>query len=446
MRKIVFIGAGSGFGARSFADILSFEELRESEIVLVDVNPEHLTPVENYCRKVAAAYDAPTKITTAPDWRNGVLDGADYVMTSFAQGGPAYRGVPYHHEIAIPRKYGIEQCVGDTAGIGGVFRAFRTAPELFAIGADLESRSPGAYLFNYVNPMAMLTRSLDLACPKINMLGLCHNIQYGIRDVARWLGCSHKELKYTAAGVNHMDWFLSIEYLDGRDAYPDLLAASKREEIYRRRSVQFELLEAFGYFTTESSGHCAEYLPYFLPRKADRDALFLEPRTTEAVVDTTAPRWGLDSDLMKQTDGRAPLALDRSFEYGMHIMHALETDRVYRMHLNVLNRGCIDNFTDDTCVEVCCTVDRNGIHPHRVGSMPVALAALCHGLSDMQTLASDAILEHDLTKAFRACLIDPTTAASAGPRKIRECFNELLEAERPWLEREWGDSLRLEPV
>ncbi|MCK5805075.1 MAG: alpha-glucosidase/alpha-galactosidase, partial [Lentisphaeria bacterium] len=424
MPKIVFIGAGSGFGGRSFADILSFEELRESEIVLVDPNPDHLGPVEAYARRVVEAHGAPTSVKTAADWRDGVLEGADYVMTSFAQGGPAYRGVPFHHEISIPRRYGIHQGIGDTAGIGGVFRAFRCAPELIAIGRDMEARCPGAYMFNYVNPMAMLTRVLNLACPGIHMLGLCHNIQYGIRDVARWIGCaSHRELRYTAAGVNHMDWFLSIEYLDGRDAYPDLLrVAEENEKVYQSRAVQFELLKAFGHWTTESNRHCAEYVPYFLPREKDRKEIFFQDRETQAEVDQTAPRWSDDSDLVQQTDGRKPLELDRSFEYGMHIMHALESDNVYRMHLNVINNGCLDDFTDDTCVEVCCTVDRTGVHPHRVGRMPVPLAALCHGLSDMQTLASDAILEHDLGKALQACMIDPTTAASATPARIRDCF------------------------
>ena len=438
MSKIVFIGAGSEFGGKSFADILSFEELHDSEIVLVDINLENLGPVEAYCRKIVEAYDAPTRVSTASDWRNGVLDGADYVMTSFAQGGPAYSGVPFYHEIMIPRKYGIYQGVGDTAGLGGVFRAFRCAPELIAIGKDMEQRCPGAYMFNYVNPMAMLTRILNFSCPGITMLGLCHNIQGGIREVAHLIGCSHKDLHYTAAGVNHMDWFLSLKYLDGRNAYPDLLKAAEENE---DTSVKFELLKAFGYFTTESNRHCAEYIPYFYPRKADREAVFIAERKVEAKVDITAPRWSVDSDLVQQTDGRKPLKLDRSYEYGMHIMHALETDNVYRMHLNVINNGCIDNFTDDTCVEVCCTVDRNGVHPHRVGRMPVHLAALCRGISDMQTMASDAVLEGNLNKAFQACLIDPTTAASTTPARIRECFDELLEAERPWLEKEWGDQL-----
>ena len=77
MRKIVFIGAGSGFGARLFIDMMSFEELRECEICLVDINEHHLGPVEAYCRKIVEHYDAPTKVTRALDWRGGTRHDAD---------------------------------------------------------------------------------------------------------------------------------------------------------------------------------------------------------------------------------------------------------------------------------------------------------------------------------------------------------------------------------
>jgi len=443
MMKIVFIGAGSGFGAQTVVDILSFPELHESEIVLVDVNPKHLGPVVAYSRKVVEHYGAPTRISAASDWRGGVLDGADFVITSFAQGGPAYRGVPYYYEIAVPREYGIYQNVADTTGLGGVLRAMRTAPELLAIGQDMESRCPGACLINYVNPMAMLTAVLCDACPRILTVGLCHNVQYGIRDIARWLGIPHKQLRYLAAGVNHMAWFLRLEYLDGRDAYPDLLRAAERPEVYRERAVQFDLLRHFGYFTTESSGHCAEYLPYYMHQAEERERLGLRGREVSPVADETHPRWHADSDLMQQLDGRRPLKLERSFEYGAHIIHAFGSDAVYRMNLNVMNRGMIENLPEGYCVEVPCTVDRLGIHPHHVGRLPVPLAALCRGIADVQRLAADAVLEKDLKKALQACLIDPCTAASAPPAAIRECFNKLLEAERPWLEGYWGESLRV---
>lgn len=444
MTKIVLIGAGSGFGAATVADILSYEELWDSEIVLIDINPEHLGPIADYARKVVEHHGAPTKVTTASRWRDGPLEGADFVMTSFAQGGPAYSGVPFHHEISIPQRYGINQYVADTAGIGGVLRLMRTGEELLAVAQDMQRRCPGAWLLNYVNPMAMLTRVLTLACPDIHTLGLCHNIQYGIRHIAGRLGCSHEDLRFVAAGVNHMVWFLRLEYADGRDAYPDLPAAIQRcEDDGWHLPVQEEMLKQFGYWTTESSNHCAEYLPYFLPRDEDREAIGLKVRETKADVDLTAPRWREDSDLMQQLAGDKPLAVERSHEYGVRIIHSLAAGGVHRMHLNLLNRGMIENLPDGTCVEVPCTVDASGVSPHHVGALPIHLAALCRGIADMQTLASDAFLEKDLTKAFRACLIDPCAAASATPAQIRQCFNELLEAERPWLESYWGPDLHV---
>jgi len=442
MSKIVFIGAGSGFGAKTIVSILSFEELHDSEIVLVDINPRHLEPVAAYARKVVGHYGAPTKISTAEDWRDGVLDGSDYVITSFAQGGPAYRGVPFHYEVCIPQEYGIYQNVADTVGMGGVFRMMRTAPELLAVGRDMEARCPGAYLINYVNPMSMLTRILTLSCPRIHTVGLCHNIQNGIRTIARFLDCSHNDLRFTAAGVNHMDWFLRVEYLDGRDAYPDLKRAGREnEEFYKLHPVQFELLEHLGYWTTESSRHCAEYLPYYMPRDKDRESVHIDIRRPPPEFDGTAPRWEADSDLMQQLNGAKPLALWRSSEYGVYIIHALQTDNVHRMHLNVLNRGMITNMPPGYCVEVPCTADGTGIHPQFVGELPIHLAALCRGMADMQTLAGDAFLDKDLNKAYLACVIDPLTAASSTPAKIKACFNKLLAAEREWLEPYWGSNL-----
>ncbi|NQT89598.1 alpha-glucosidase/alpha-galactosidase, partial [bacterium] len=278
MPKIVFIGAGSHFGATSLVDLLSFEALRDSEIVLVDINPTHLEPVAAYAQKLVDHYEAPARIVSELGWRDGVLDGADFVITSFAQGGPAYRGEPFRSEIAIPLKYGIQQNVGDTVGFGGVLRTMRTAPELVAIGKDMEQRCPGATLINYVNPMSMLTRTLLLACPGIRTYGLCHNIQGGIREIAHYVGCDYKELRFEAAGINHMDWFLRVEYLDGRDAYPDLRAAGKKEENFSRCGSKFELLEHFGYWSGEGPGHVAEYVPYFLPRDADRESIHVKKR------------------------------------------------------------------------------------------------------------------------------------------------------------------------
>jgi alpha-galactosidase len=445
MLKFVIIGAGSGFGAKTVIDILSYEELRECEIVLVDINPSNLEPVVRYARRIAEHHAGPTVITSVDGWRDGVLDGADYVLTAFAQGGPAYRGVPFRYEIEIPLEYGIAQYIADTAGIGGVLRTMRCAPELLAIGHDMEKRCPDAWLLNHVNPMAMLTRTMLIACPEITTVGLCHNVQGAARRIARQLGLeSHHELRYLAAGVNHMDWFLRVEYLDGRDAYPDLIQAYEdSDEKESWPGVQVQLLKHLGHWTTESNRHCSEYVPWFAHDPEARASVGLEPRQPVAEDTGTAPRWEEDSSLMKQLAGTEDLNLVRSAEYGPPIIHARETDAYYRVNVNVLNRGMIENLPDGYCVEVPCTVDRTGLHPHHVGALPIQLAAPTRGLADMQTLASDAVLEKDLRKACQACIIDPATAACATPAQITECFNRLIEIERKWLEPYWGADLKV---
>ncbi len=221
----------------------------------------------------------------------------------------------------------------------------------------------------------------------------------------------------------------------------DLIQAMGRPDSRDWFPVQRELLNHFGYWTTESSEHCAEYLPYFMPREASRASVKIDLHKTSPDVPRTAARWGKESKLVMQTDGRKPLDIVRSPEYGLHIIHALETDNVYRMHINVINNGAITNLPNDYCVEVPCVADRTGIHPTFIGALPVHLAALCRSMADMQTLASEAALHRDLTMAYRACLIDPLTAASATPASIGECFTKLLAAERPWLEPYWNDAL-----
>ena len=71
----------------------------------------------------------------------------------------------YRHDMEIPRKYGVDQRIGDTLGPGGVFRFLRNVPAYADIAADMHEVCPNALLINYANPMAMncwyLTRAWD---------------------------------------------------------------------------------------------------------------------------------------------------------------------------------------------------------------------------------------------------------------------------------------------
>ena len=75
--------------------------------------------------RLIASRDLPARVEATTDRREAVR-GADYVITTFQQGGLE----AYALDIELPLRYGVGQCVGDTLGPGGVFRALRTIPVL----------------------------------------------------------------------------------------------------------------------------------------------------------------------------------------------------------------------------------------------------------------------------------------------------------------------------
>jgi alpha-galactosidase len=112
----------------------------------------------------------PARIEATTD-RSEAIEDADYVITTFQQGGLE----AYELDIEIPRKYGVEQCVGDTLGPGGTFRALRTIPVLLNVCAEMGKSVPDALLLNYANPMAAYCWAVSAATGRPHV-GLCHSV------------------------------------------------------------------------------------------------------------------------------------------------------------------------------------------------------------------------------------------------------------------------------
>jgi len=428
MPRTVIIGAGSHFGARLSTDILAHPELREGAIALVDIDPEHLRCAEAYVRKVVELHGAPVTVEASTD-RRALLEGADFVIVSVAVGGPAYSGVPYYREIAIPRRYGVSQQVGDTIGPGGLFRAFRTAPTMLAICRDLEELCPRALVLNYTNPMAILCWAMTEAT-RARCVGLCHSVQHTSRQLAEYIGKPFEETSSQVAGINHMAWFLEFRWR-GEDAYPLLRAAMENPEVLARDRVRFELFRHFDTFVTESSPHLSEYVPYFRKRPELLEPMGLQHRDPEERP-AAAGHWRPGSRLRRQLEGLEPIDLAGSPEYASSIVQAVWTGAPARINANVPNAGCITNLPAGCCVEVPCLVDAGGVQPCAVGALPPQLAALNLSNVVSQDLAVQAILEQDARKAYHALLLDPLTAAVCAPWEIRAMFDDLAEAEAEW--------------
>lgn len=435
MAKIVLIGAGSLVFTRNLcSDILLTPALRDSILVLMDIDPVRLAQARDLVQAMMTQRGLPARLEATTDRKEAVRN-ADYVITTFQQGGlEAYR-----LDIEIPRRYGVGQCVGDTLGPGGVFRALRTIPVLLDLCSDLDDAAPDALLLNYVNPMAANCWAVDRATGRPHV-GLCHSVQGTSEMLARWVGVPYDEVVFRCAGINHQAFFL--EFRRGRtDLYPLIWQAIEREEIYGQEPVRIELMKHFGFFVTESSGHASEYVPYFRKTAAmvndDLAARFKNPADdwfdfgrTGGYLRHCISRLEHSQETMTQN---SDLPATRTHEYGSYIIEAIETHQPIRINGNVPNRALIDNLPHGCCIEVPCLVDGNGIQPTPVGAMPVQLAALNRTNINVQELIVEAALTGSVEAVYHAAMLDPLTAAVCTLPQIRAMVSELLSAQAQWL-------------
>ncbi len=418
--KTVIIGAGSAFGSRLSVDILSREPLRQSTIALCDLNQDKLETVCRYVQKVIDGNGLPAKVVSSTR-RTDLLKDADFVVIAVSIGGPAYFDEPYSFEMEIPRKYGVEQTVGDTIGPGGVFRALRSGPELMRMAKDISRLAPRATIINYTNPMAMLTWVLNTSA-EVPVVGLCHSVQGTSKQLAGFIGAEYQDIGYWVAGINHMAWFLEFTHKK-HDAYPQLFKAMKDPEIFKQQPVRFEIMEEFGYFVTESSRHMSEYVPWYQH----------EPETMKPFIAQTrgikAKRQTWFEDMGVKASQAESIELIRSHEYASEIMEAACTGTPMCFNGNVMNNGLISNLPQGCCVEVPCMSDGQGIHPCAIGELPPQCAALCRSSISVQELTVKAIIEKDRDAARQAIYLDPSVGARLSLKQARKMFDELWEAE-----------------
>ena len=435
MAKIVIIGAGSHvFSRHLITDILTWPELRDGTISLMDISQEPLDLIAGFARRLVKQNGFKTKIE-ATTRRREALDGADYVFVTIQVGGSKATWP----DRELPRKYGVDQAVGDTTGVGGVFYGTRHVPVILDICRDMAELCPDAWLLSYTNPMAIICWAVN-DYTKIKNVGLCHSVQGTASELAKYVGVPVDELDYWVAGINHMAWFLKLQH-HGKDMYPILKEKFKNPAIYSSEDahwagpdvVRAEIYKAFGYFNTESSRHMSEYTPYFRKRPELIDKFLLGESEHFSFAGRVKEKQEQDAELQKMLASNEKFPLKHSGEYGSGIIRALETGIPLRINCNVKNTGLITNLPNGCCVEVPSLVDKEGIHPCYVGDLPAQLAALNRTEVNVHELAVRGIIEKDKTKIFQAILLDPLTSAALTIDETRKMVDEIFAASQQYL-------------
>lgn len=435
--KITFIGAGSvEFTRKMVSDLVMVPEFQSIEIVLMDINQRNLDLIER-----VLAVDLKTNgmdgitLTKTTDQRIAVTD-AKYIFNVARVGGLE----AFEHDIEIPLKYGVDQCVGDTLCVGGIMYGQRTIPMLLDLCKDIrEVGCENPLLLNYANPNAMNTWAAN-TYGKVKTLGLCHGVQHGHEQIAEILGLKQEEVDIICAGINHQTWYIQVLH-NGEDMRGKLLEGFKNHPVYsQQEKVRIDILERFGYYSTESNGHLSEYLSWYRKRPEEIDSWidyswWIHGETGGYLKYSRELREKFEKSatteaLLEPYDYKEH---PRSSEHGSYILEALETGRVYRGHFNVMNEGCITNLPDDCVVEVPGYVDRNGISIPKVGDLPLGCAAICNQSISVQRMAVEAAVHADVSLLKQAALLDPLTGAVCNPPEVWRMIDEMLFAEKEWL-------------
>ena len=422
---MTFIGAGSiEFTRNVVTDLCSYPEFRgQLHLALYDISAERLAHAERLATRISAQTGAGATVTATRD-RREALDGARYVINEVQVGGyDATRA-----DFDIPARYGVRQTIGDTLGIGGIFRGLRTIPVVLALGRDMHEVCPDAYLLSYSNPMAMLPWAVYAGTQFSRVFGLCHSVRDTQAFLTELVGADPERVRFVTAGFNHQAFVLRFEQ-DGQSLYPQLTDVIDGSPELQRR-VRVEIFRRFGYFPTESSEHSAEYVPWFM-RHDDQIGQFrifvgdYLARSEENLRELESLQRALADD--------APLDLVSENELASLFIHSLETGRERELHVNIHNDGLISNLPADCCVEVPCLVGAGGAKPVAVGALPPQLAALNRTFLNVVELTVAAALKESREHVYQAALLDPNTAATLTTSQTVAMCDDLFEAHRDLL-------------
>lgn len=445
MPKLTIIGAGSvSFTRQILSAALSYAALQGMHIALQDINPEALDTTRKVIELMVTQPEVTATVSVHNDQRQALAD-ADFVICAVQVGGlEAWR-----MDRDIPKKYGVDQEVGDTLGPGGIFRGLRHIPVLVSILRDMEEVCPSALLMNYANPLAPLVWASSQVS-NVTCIGLCYGVAYTVAQLAGYLGVGPwidhpytnslwddllhasvpEEVEFTFGGINHMCWILDFKYR-GEDLFSQIRNLPDDPAVYASDGVRCEMLKAFGLWCTENHWHMTDYVPYF--RKNPETINRFLPRRWN-LMDLVEERVVLTERKIRKTlEGKHTLGLRRNMLNAPKIMNAMTLGDPVRINGNLPNRGLIDNLPTDCAVEVPVTVDGSGLHPHSIGALPTQCAALCRTNTNVQELLVNGALSADREAIKHACMLDPVTSAVCTLDQISAMTEELFEAQHRWL-------------
>lgn len=422
--KLAYIGGGSTRAAGTVASFIhQGDNFNGSELVLIDVDQEKLSVVSTIAEKMARNRGFDITVTTTTDRRAGLAD-CDAVLTSYRPGGFEAR----YLDESIPLRHGV---IGqETQGPGGFFMALRSIHVMQGIIADMEAVCPRARLFNYTNPINIVSQAVTRHSA-IATISFCEGPIYFPQNIARAADLDPAKLDTIMIGLNHASWSVRHQY-DGQDVMPLLEAAYARKKDDSQTST---LAKRMLYLAVTMGSIPADYFQYYYFKDELLAELQAKPTTRSQDIMASVPNYWQHYREQAATDApELDPALSRGgiheLELALDAMDAMYNNRGEVLPVNVPNHGALAGFPDDLVVEVPGYLDQNGVTPLACGALPPQVAGLVKMLAEYQSLAAEAAWTGNRRAGIRALASNPLVFSLA---KAEAIYDEMAHAHREYL-------------
>lgn len=450
-KKIVCLGAGSGYFIRALGDLAVTEGIAGSEVTMYDLDYEKCEFMTAHGVRLAAESGTGLRFRNCKDLADA-LDGADFAISSIGGSGASLGGVystgAHIADMLIPAKYGVYQIIGDTTGPAGMMMGLRSIPAYIHICHEMEKYCPKVVLMSHSNPMAPLCRAMT-KYTDIQVVGICHGVQGGIIEAAKVLEVSPHELNTIWIGTNHYYWFTRICNTQGEDLYPEFWRRVEERGPVDGQLMSSNLSRIYGYqITYTPDDHIIEFYP-FPAQIPDGDSIPYGLRGHVHGTDYSNLELPEDpemSDAEKQEMRKKQL---EEFEKGLanvglpdgpsdpltgEGLGSLIEDIALgkrRVHIvNIPNNGAIPNLPDHAIMEIDGVTDSCGVRGVQMGEAPLYLKGFLEKRIAWQELVADAAVKGDRNLALQALLLDEMAIV---PEKTEKMLDELLEASKDLL-------------
>lgn len=449
-KKIVCLGSGSGYFARTLGDIVLAKGLAGSEITLYDIDLEKSEIMAEHGRRLAKESGTDMKVRSCKTL-DDAIDGADFAVSAIGGAGESVGGVygtsAHIYDILIPAKYGIYQVVGDTGGPAGMMMALRSIPAYINICKEMEKRCPNVIFLNHSNPMAVLCRAMEKYSNIRQVIGICHGVQIGIMRIANMLGVTPHELDCQWIGTNHYHWFTRI-YHKGEDIYPKVkkmlaerqnpsgeLMTHKLSQIYGHVIVYPPDDHAFEFYPFNARLSKPEDMPYGFAHEIKEKYEQYE-QMLKATITQEEAKAQRDKYLKELAENLKNIQLpgtlsDPLIGEGLgSLMEAIAVGRRQVQIVNIANKGVVPNLPSYANLEIEAVTDSCGVRGIYIGDAPMSLKGLLEKRIAWQELVADAGVKGDKNLALQALLLDEMAIL---PEKAEQMLDELLNASKKYL-------------